>query len=134
MQGQGGGHLTRLVSTLDSALEKAFYLETGCPSGGEEMLAGESCVEGTVLVLLHPTDLLAAVAAAFAPFLAGQSLSAGVVGSCLAAAEVGRSAVACLLAVVASGQAAGQEPSAVVLLAAEPASAVFASTVVAVVL
>ena len=133
MQGQGGGHLTRLVSTLDSALEKAFYLEThaqetGCPSGGEEMLAGESCVEGTVLVLLHPTDLLAAVAAAFAPFLAGQSLSAGVVGSCLAAAEVVRSAV------VASGQAAGQEPSAVVLLAAEPASAVFASTVVAVVL
>ena len=92
--GQGGDPLTRLVSGLGSVLEKAFCLdlerhdqETGCPSGAEVRLAEGSCEVGTVLVRGHPTDLLAAVVVASAPYSAVLSLSAVVAVSFLVAAE-----------------------------------------------
>lgn len=81
------GHLTRLVLSQDSELEKAFCLDLGkhglgtnYPSGEEEMPAEVSYEEGIALVRVLPTAHLAAVTAASA------ALFAGVPESCRAAA------------------------------------------------
>ena len=89
--GPGVDLQTRPVSTQDSELEKAFYLDwgihdqgTNCPFGGEGRLAVESYEEETVLVMGLPIDHPAAVVAASVPYSA--VLSAEVAGSCQAAA------------------------------------------------